>query len=130
MTSGFFLNACTDSCSLHYNVRGYEIVPLNVHSFAFSESLSPSCAVNWAQKVALNLPVLCFKRHRSELCSVVAKKIKQEIKKWLTLFSCMHHSATVQQIFKPPQKNIAPTLAKADRYIFSSVCDEQSPCYK
>lgn len=103
------------------------MVPLNVHSFAFSEPLSPSCAVCWAQKVALNLPVLCFKRHRSELCSVVAKKIKQEIKKWFTPFTCMHHSATVQQISKLPQKKqLLPQLRQTGTYL-TGVCDEQSP---
>lgn len=128
VTPGFFLNGYTDNSSLHYNVRGNEMVPLNIHGFAFSEPLSPGCAVCWAQKVALNLPVLCFfKRHRSELCSVLAKKTKQEIKNGShPLLACTIQQQCSRYLSPLRKKQFPPQLRQTGTYL-ASVCDEQSP---
>lgn len=128
VTPHFFLNGCTDNCSLHYNVRGNEMMPLNVHGFAFSESLSPSCAVCWALKVALNLPVLCFKRHRSEQCSVVAK-IKQDIKNGSHTFLATIQQQSSRYLSPLRKKQFPPQLRQTGTYL-AGVCDEQSPWYK
>lgn len=124
---GFFLNGYTGNCSLHYSVRGDEMVPLNMPGFAFSECLSPSCAVCRAQKVALNLPVLCFKRHRSELCSMVAKKIKQEKKSSSYPFlACNIQQQSSRHLSPLRKKQFPPQLRQTGTYL-AGVCDEQSP---